>query len=178
MPNVIENSNILESGLNECLNVIKETPKIRRSIYYYISRVAIDYTQITETITRVNWDLHDILSQHNFYVDVLLKQIQQLIVDVESLKMHLSLEKTTLNVLLEQCLRLIMRMLVDAYASVKKCSNEGRALMQLDFQQLIVKLEKICEIRPIPEKDYVEVFIKAFYLPDSSIEKWIRDHPV
>ncbi len=92
--------------------------------------------------------------------------------------MHSSLEKTTLNVLLEQCLRLIMRILVDSYASVKKCSNEGRALMQLDFQQLIVKLEKICEIRPIPDKDYVEVFIKAFYLPDSSIEKWIRDHPV
>lgn len=170
---VNDSSNVLDSYM--C--IIKETPKIRVPIYFYISRVAIDYTQITETITKINWDLHDILSQHNFYVDVLLKQMQQLIKDVESLKMHKTLEKVTVNVLLEQCLRLIMRMLVDAYANVKKCSNEGRALMQLDFQQLIVKLEKLCEIRPVPDKDYAEIYIKAFYLPDSSIEKWIKDHP-
>jgi len=30
-----------------------------------------------------------------------------------------------------------------SYASVKRCSNEGRALMQLDFQQLLRRLERI-----------------------------------
>ena len=33
------------------------------------------------------------------------------------------------------------------YASAKKCSNEGRALMQLDFQQFLIKLEKITDLR-------------------------------
>ena len=85
-------------------------------------------------------------------------------------------KKKTVAIFVEQTVRLIMKMLVEGYASIKKCSNEGRALMQLDFQQLIVKLEKICELRPIPDKDYVEVYIKAYYLPDSSIEKWVKDH--
>jgi hypothetical protein len=30
-----------------------------------------------------------------------------------------------------------------SYANVKRCSNEGRALMQLDFQQLLRRLERI-----------------------------------
>ena len=33
------------------------------------------------------------------------------------------------------------------FASAKKCSNEGRALMQLDFQQYLMKLEKLTDIR-------------------------------
>ena len=57
-------------------------------------------------------------------------------------------------------------------------SLQGRALMQLDFQQLVVKLEKMCNIRPIPDKDYAEAYIKAFYMPDTSIEKWVKEHPV
>lgn len=143
-----------------------------------MSRVAIDYTQISDQIGKINWDLHEILSQHNQYVEILLKQIKQLILDVESLTLYTSLKKKTLNILLEQCLKLMMRMLVEGYSSVKKCSNEGRALMQLDFQQLIVKLEKLCDLRPIPDKDFVEAYIKAYYLPDASIEKWIKEHPV
>lgn len=33
------------------------------------------------------------------------------------------------------------------FSNVKKCSNEGRALMQLDYQQLLMKLEKITTVR-------------------------------
>jgi syndetin len=160
------------------LDALKEIPKTRASIYAYVAKVAIDHIQIQESISKLNWDINEIMSQHNSYVEVLLRQVQQIIIDVESLNENLPIEKQTLNYLLEQCLKLTMRTLVDGYAQVKKCSNEGRALMQLDFQQLIVKLEKLCEIRPIPDKDYVELYIKAYYLPESSIEKWIKDHTV
>lgn len=33
------------------------------------------------------------------------------------------------------------------FAQVKKCTNEGRALMQLDFQQFRIQLEKMSNIR-------------------------------
>lgn len=159
-------------------NILKETSKIRAPIYMFIARTSIDYNQILDSISRVNWDLDEILSQHNKYIDVLLRQIDELIIDVQDLKDQLPLNKKIINSILEETLKLVMKMLVDGYASVKKCSNEGRALMQLDFQQLVVKLEKICELRPIPDKEFVEQYIKAFYLPDSSIEKWVKDHPV
>jgi len=38
-------------------------------------------------------------------------------------------------------------MVVDGFAAAKKCSNEGRALMQLDYRQLVMKLEKLTSIK-------------------------------
>ncbi len=29
--------------------------------------------------------------------------------------------------------------------------------------------------RPIPGVDYVETYIKAYYLPESSLEQWVKD---
>lgn len=116
------------------------------------------------------------MSEHNAYIDILLHQIKGLVDDVDALKSVIPVNRAMKYSLLEQVIRIIMRMLVDGYAQAKKCTNEGRALMQLDFQQFIVKLEKLCEIRPIPERDFVEVYIKAFYLPENSIEKWSKEH--
>lgn len=67
-------------------------------------------------------------------------------------------------------------MLVEGYASARKCTNEGRALMQLDFQQLVRKIETVTSLRPIPDKDFVETYVKAYYLPESAIDSWITDH--
>lgn len=50
--------------------------------------------------------------------------------------------------------------------------------MQLDFQQLIAKLEQLVDFMPIPHKAYVENYIKAYYLPESSMESWILQHRV
>ena len=38
--------------------------------------------------------------------------------------------------------------------------------MQLDFQQFIVQLDKFITVKPIPGKDVVENFIKAYYLTE------------
>ena len=172
--------NVNNASLQAYLHVIEDTPpKMQRAMYAHISRVAINYALIGEQVARVNWDLHDILSQHNRYVDLLLEQMDQLAHDVRNAQLHdKCLEKRAVDLLLELCLRATMRMLVDAYASVKRCTNEGRALMQLDFQQLVVKVDKSYEIRPVPDRDLVDNYIKAYYLPDSSIEQWIREHPV
>lgn len=50
--------------------------------------------------------------------------------------------------------------------------------MQLDFIQFLTKFEKISAIRPLPHKEYVESYIKAYYLPEIELEKWIREHKV
>ena len=32
--------------------------------------------------------------------------------------------------------------------------------------------------RPIPEKEFVEAYVKAFYLTEPDMERWIREHKV
>lgn len=71
-----------------------------------------------------------------------------------------------------------LRVLSRSYANVKKCSNEGRALMQLDFQQFLMKLEKLTDLRPIPDKEFVETYIKAYYLTENDMEQFIKNHRV
>ncbi|XP_029688858.1 uncharacterized protein isoform X4 [Takifugu rubripes] len=60
----------------------------------------------------------------------------------------------------------------------KKCSNEGRALMQLDFQQFLMKLEKLTDLRPIPDKEFVETYIKAYYLTENENSPRELDLPI
>lgn len=65
-----------------------------------------------------------------------------------------------------------------SFSEAKKCSNGGRALMQLDFTQFLSKFEKISSLKPVPHKEYVENYVKAYYLPEIELEKWIREHKV
>lgn len=32
--------------------------------------------------------------------------------------------------------------------------------------------------RPIPERELVEAYIKAYYLPESQLEAWVLEHKV
>ena len=64
------------------------------------------------------------------------------------------------------------------FSNAKRCSNGGRALMQLDFTQLMSKLEVLSAIKPIPKREYVENYVKAFYLPETHFQSWIQEHKV
>uniref|UniRef100_A0A1I7TM46 DUF2451 domain-containing protein n=1 Tax=Caenorhabditis tropicalis TaxID=1561998 RepID=A0A1I7TM46_9PELO len=66
--------------------------------------------------------------------------------------------------------------LVQGYGDGGKCSTEGRALMQLDFQNVLMKLEPLCGIKPVPHANFVHDYIKAYYLPENGLEQWIRSH--
>uniref|UniRef100_A0A1I7WYB3 DUF2451 domain-containing protein n=1 Tax=Heterorhabditis bacteriophora TaxID=37862 RepID=A0A1I7WYB3_HETBA len=72
----------------------------------------------------------------------------------------------------------MLLLLLLSYCEGGRCSTEGRALMQLDFQHLLFKLTHICQILPVPHADYVDGFIKAYYLPESGLEQWISNHSV
>lgn len=50
--------------------------------------------------------------------------------------------------------------------------------MQLDFTQFLTKFEKISSMKPVPHREYVENYVKAYYLPEAELEQWIREHPV
>ena len=50
--------------------------------------------------------------------------------------------------------------------------------MQLDFRHFVMKLERIAEMKPLPHQEYVTNYIKAFYIPESELEEWIKIHTV
>ena len=72
-----------------------------------------------------------------------------------------------------------MEQLVEGYSRIKKCTNEGRAIMSLDVRIFQSGVEKMTTTRPIPETQYVENYIKAFYIPvENDFLVWCKEHPV
>uniref|UniRef100_A0A8C5HU17 Syndetin n=1 Tax=Gouania willdenowi TaxID=441366 RepID=A0A8C5HU17_GOUWI len=155
---------------------VSTASELRKPIYWIVAAKAIDYEQMLLMMSGVKWDIREIMSQHNVYVDVLLKEFEQFYKRLGDVSRHVRIPLPVSNVLWEHCIRLANRTLVEGYANVKKCSNEGRALMQLDFQQFLMKLEKLTDLRPIPDKEFVETYIKAYYLTENDMEQFIKNH--
>ena len=60
---------------------------------------------------------------------------------------HMPVPKATYDQLWDHILRISARTFVEGYANAKKCSIEGRALMQLDFQQYLKNIEKLVNVK-------------------------------
>ncbi|CAF2549790.1 unnamed protein product [Rotaria sp. Silwood2] len=159
---------------------IQVTRELRIPIYHNVSANVLDYMSIALMISKVNWDIGEILSQHNVYIDILANELQTFRNRFDHINEQLlSIPKDVYRTIWDQILDKIFYTMVEGYdyASTKQCSNEGRALMQLDFQQLLRRLERIIEdLKPLPHKEFVENYIKAYYLPEQSIDQWIRDN--
>uniref|UniRef100_A0A3Q2Z7J8 VPS50 subunit of EARP/GARPII complex n=1 Tax=Hippocampus comes TaxID=109280 RepID=A0A3Q2Z7J8_HIPCM len=155
---------------------VSTASELRKPIYWIVAAKAIDYEQMLLLMSGVKWDIKEIMSQHNIYVDVLLKEFEMFNQRLGDVSRHVRIPLPVSNVLWEHCIRLANRTLVEGYANVKKCSNEGRALMQLDFQQFLMKLEKLTDLRPIPDKEFVETYIKAYYMTENDMEQFIKNH--
>ncbi|XP_043545882.1 syndetin isoform X2 [Chiloscyllium plagiosum] len=155
---------------------VSTASELRKPIYWIVAAKAIDYEQMLHLMANVKWDIKEIMSQHNVYIDTLLKEFEQFNKKLSEVSKRVRIPLQVSNVLWEHCIRLANRTIVEGYANAKKCSNEGRALMQLDFQQFLMKLEKLTDIRPIPDKEFVETYIKAYYLTENDMERWIKEH--
>lgn len=151
---------------------------LREPSYKWVTVKAVPYDQIVQMMSNTNWNIREIPSIHNSYVDLLLRELQ-----VFSMRLNEVFAKQmngtkvpdeVYGVLWENVLRLANRTFIEGFSQSKKCSNEGRALMQLDFQQFLTKVESLTPIRPIPEREMVEEYIKAYYLTEAALLDWIK----
>ncbi|XP_015779252.1 PREDICTED: syndetin-like [Acropora digitifera] len=150
--------------------------KLRTSLKRIADNLIYHEQGTLQLMTGVRWDIRDIMSQHNAYVDMLVRELQVFSMRLAQLAKQIPVPQDARTVLWDHCVRLVNRTFVEGFASAKKCSNEGRALMQLDFQQYLMKLERLTDLRPIPDREFVETYVKAFYLTENEMERWIREH--
>lgn len=67
-----------ESNTHECFlpplyQTVSTASELRKPIYWIVAAKAIDYEQMLLMMAGVKWDIREIMSQHNVYVDALLK---------------------------------------------------------------------------------------------------------
>ncbi|XP_022664599.1 syndetin-like isoform X2 [Varroa jacobsoni] len=144
--------------------------ELYHSVYLAVPAKFINLPQILDLMSSVNWDLRDIQTQHSPYVDLLLQQLTNL----EQTLWDSNLPKEVLKHFWIVTLRLCSQAFIEGFASAKKCSNAGRALMQLDWQQFLSKVERMrVKLKPVPDQTQVEALVRAYYLIDRPLEEWL-----
>ncbi|XP_058789104.1 syndetin isoform X2 [Phymastichus coffea] len=157
--------------------IVSSAVDIRKPIYTAAVSKIFQLSDLLPLINNVDWEQHDVACQHSYYIDFFLKEIFQFKLKLTDIQHHVPFNADTMMSLWDCVAYVSSHLLVDAFSTIKKCSNGGRALMQLDFTQFILKYESITSLKPMPHQTYVASYIKAFYLPEISIEMWIKEHP-
>ncbi|XP_046674194.1 syndetin [Homalodisca vitripennis] len=166
-------SHTLHVLYNQSVSVASE---VRRPVYACVAWRAVDIRQALSLMMRVNWEVKDVESKHSNYVDFILRDLQIFSMKLEEISKNITIAQPVVDTLWANIAHQLADIFVEGFSSAKKCSNGGRGLMQLDWTQLVSQLEKMCSLRPIPRKEFVEAYVKAYYLPEQALETFVRDH--
>ena len=126
-------------------------------------------------MVQTKWDIKELLSHHNTYIDLIIKEFEALCYHMDKISLSIPVPLFVKNMLVEECFSITNKLLVEGFASGKKCTHQGRALMLFDFRELVGNIENNCKMK-ITNKGFVEDYIHAFYLDDDELDKWTQEH--
>ncbi|XP_075485165.1 uncharacterized protein LOC142524892 isoform X1 [Primulina tabacum] len=155
------------------VHLVDAVPELTQQIHRTTARLLLHVDGYVDRIANAKWEVKELGLEHNGYVDLLLGEFKH----YKTRLAHGGLRKEVQDLLLEYGLENIAETLIEGLSRVKRCTDEGRALMSLDLQVLINGLKHFVSIEVGPKLQAVETFIKAFYLPETEYEHWSRAHP-
>ncbi|KPJ15354.1 Coiled-coil domain-containing protein 132 [Papilio machaon] len=156
-------------------NTLAVATDLRMPIYMCSAAKAVDARSSLIAMSQVKWDVKNVAVEHSPYVDMIVRKIQVFALRLENISTKVSLNRDVLNSIWSMVSKFIVHLLVEGFSNATKCTNGGRGLMQLDYRQLFVKLEKISGLKPIPYQDYVDRYVKAYYLPRKGLEEFVQE---
>ena len=112
---------------------VNVSPELREPVYMHVAARYIHHEQVVQSMERVNWEVKEIMSQHNLYVDQLIQDLYLFRLketDLIQFNRCLSSESAS-QILWNQVLKLVNFIFIDGFSTAKKCTPEGRALMQV-----------------------------------------------
>ncbi|OQR91830.1 hsp70, partial [Thraustotheca clavata] len=165
-----ENHTMMETMMVTMDEAVKEA---RSYVYACMAPSLISATSIPSMIERALWDTFDLSEQHNEYVVTLVRRCGIFWGMLQGSPVPIEVrDEIWLYVV-----RAIMEALVEGYASVKKCSLEGRALMSMDLIALQNGLDLINHVsnqdQSLWSRSYVNNYIKAYYFQEKELLDFI-----
>jgi len=164
------NSTILEDFY---VHLVDAVPDLTEHVHRTTVRLLLHINGYVERVANCKWEVKELGMEHNGYVDLLLGEFKH----YKTRLAHGGIRKEVQDLLLDYGLEIVAETLVEGLSRVKRCSDEGRALMSLDLQVLINGLQHFVALNVKPKLQMVETFIKAYYLPETEYVHWARAHP-
>ncbi|KAL5169819.1 Syndetin [Glycine soja] len=164
------NSTILEDFY---VHLVDAVPDLTEHVHRTTVRLLLHINGYVERVANCKWEVKELGMEHNGYVDLMLGEFKH----YKTRLAHGGIRKEVQDLLLDYGLEIVAETLVEGLSRVKRCSDEGRALMSLDLQVLINGLHHFVSLNVKPKLQMVETFIKAYYLPETEYVHWARAHP-
>jgi hypothetical protein len=149
----------------------------RGFFYKTVAALPIGDTQaIVADIGRCRWELDEIDSSANAYIDTLTSRLRSYEKVAQSGALGGPLPAHVAASVWREVIVRLQEILVDAYSKVTVCNTEGRAQMSMDTTTLKKEVDSIAKVKS--SFAFVNDFIGAFYLRQDEFLKWMIDHPV
>ncbi|CAN4120408.1 unnamed protein product [Withania somnifera] len=155
------------------VHLVDAVPDLVDHIHRTTARLLLHINGYVDRIANAKWEVKELGVEHNGYVDLLLGEFKH----YKTRLAHGGIRKEVQDLLLEYGVDSVAEILVEGLSRVKRCTDEGRALMSLDLQVLINGLKHFISVDVRPKLQIVETFIKAYYLPETEFVHWARAHP-
>ncbi|KAH9605561.1 hypothetical protein KSS87_018864 [Heliosperma pusillum] len=155
------------------VNLVDTVPDLIEHIHRTTAKSLLHIIGYIDRIANAKWEVKELGMEHNGYVDLLLGEFKHYTTRLA----HAGIQKEVQDLLLEYGVEIVAETLVEGLSRIKRCTDEGRALMSLDLQVLINGLQHFIPKDVKPKFQIVETFIKAYYLPETEYVHWARAHP-
>ncbi|KAJ9554716.1 hypothetical protein OSB04_009330 [Centaurea solstitialis] len=155
------------------VHLVDSVPDLVEQIHRTTARLLLHISGYADRIANAKWEVKELGMEHNGYVDLLLGEFKH----YNTRLAHGGIQQEVQDKLIGYGLENLSETIVEGLSRVKRCTDEGRALMSLDFQVLITGLQHFLVMNVKPKLQRVETFIKAFYLPETEYVHWARAHP-
>lgn len=164
------NPAVVEDFFSQLVNSV---PDLTEHIHRTTAKLLLHINGYIDRIANAKWEVKELGMEHNGYVDLLLGEFKH----YKTRIVHGGIHKEVQDLLLEYGVEIVAETLIEGLSRVKRCTDEGRALMSLDLQVLINGLQHFASANVKPKLQIVEAFIKAYYLPETEYVHWARAHP-
>ncbi|KAL3530480.1 hypothetical protein ACH5RR_009802, partial [Cinchona calisaya] len=155
------------------VHLVDAVPDLTQHIHRTTARLLLHINGYVDRIANAKWEVKELGMEHNGYVDLMLGEFKH----YKTRLAHGGIRKEIQDLLLEYGVEIVAEILTEGLSRVKRCTDEGRALMSLDLQVLISGLKHFVPMDVKPKLQIVEAFIKAYYLPETEYVHWARAHP-
>lgn len=156
-------------------NTLATVSDLRMPVYMCSASKAVDARSSLIAMSQVRWDVKNVAVDHSPYVDMIVRKIQVFALRLENISSRVTLNLEVINSIWAMVSKFVVHLLVEGFSNATKCTNGGRGLMQLDYRQLFIKLEKISGLKPVPFQEYVDRYVKAYYLPRNELETFVKE---
>ncbi|KAG2308426.1 hypothetical protein Bca52824_028174 [Brassica carinata] len=153
--------------------LVGSVPELTEHLHRTTARILLHVNGYVDRIANSKWEVKELGVEHNGYVDLMLGEFKH----YKTRLAHGGISQEVQSLLLQYGVEIFAEMLVEGFSRIKRCTDEGRALMSLDIQVLINGLQHFVPTKVKPKLQIVETFIKAYYLPETEYVHWARAHP-